>query len=92
MAGPYAFWFHTFSKLSTELRDITLFHELLNKRGKTYELTFGPLIPPEHSAGDATAVIRRIKHYVERVLASAPDVAFDPDGPQCQWRDAQNPK
>ncbi|MFT3728071.1 MAG: 1-acyl-sn-glycerol-3-phosphate acyltransferase [Terricaulis sp.] len=87
IAGPYAFWFHTFSKFSSELRDITLFHELLNKRGKTYELTFGPVIPPEHSVGDATAVIRRIKHYVERVLPNAPDVAFDPAGPECAWRD-----
>jgi putative hemolysin len=46
MSGPYSFWFHTFSKFSAELRDITLFHELLNKQGKTYKLTFGPLIPP----------------------------------------------
>jgi putative hemolysin len=87
VAGPYAFWFHTFSKFSAELRDITLFHELLNKRGKTYELTFGPVIPPEHSTGDATQVIRRIKHYVERVLPNAPDIAFDPAGPECPWRD-----
>lgn len=91
VAGPYAFWFHTFAKFSTELRDITLFHELLNKRGKTYELTFGPIIPPEHSTGDATAVIRRIKHYVERVLPQAPDVAFDPAGPECAWRDPPKP-
>ena len=87
VAGPYAFWFHTFSKFSAELRDITLFHELLNKRGKTYELTVGPGIPPEHSTGDATQGIRRIKYYVERVLPNAPDIAFDPEGPECPWRD-----
>lgn len=92
VAGPYAFWFHTFSKFSAELRDITLFHELLNKRGKTYELTFGPVIPPEHSVGDATSVIRRIKYYVERVLPNAPDIAFDPAGPECQWRDPPKPE
>lgn len=87
VAGPYAFWFHTFARLSAELRDITLFHELLNKQGKTYRLTFGPLIPPEHSVGDATSVIRKLKHYVERVLPAAPDQPFDPAGPECQWRD-----
>ncbi len=92
VAGPYAFWFHTFAKFSAELRDITLFHELLNKRGKTYELTFGPVIPTEHSTGDATSVIRRIKYYVERVLPNAPDVAFDPDGPECAWRDPPKPE
>jgi len=87
MSGPFAFWFHTFSKFSAELRDITLFHELLNKRGKTYTLTFGPLIPPEHASGEATSVIRKLKYYVERVLPHAPDTAFDPAGPECPWRD-----
>lgn len=91
VTGPWAFWFHTFSSFSQELRDITLFHELLNKQGKTYRLTFGPLIPPEQASGDATSITRRIKHYVERVLPSAPDVAFDPAGPECQWRDPPKP-
>jgi putative hemolysin len=87
VAGPYAFWFHTFSAISQELRDITLFHELLNKQGKTYTLTFGPLIPPEHVAGDAASVVRRIKFYVEHVLPGAPNTPFDPEGPECRWRD-----
>lgn len=87
VAGPYAFWFHTFSRISPELRDITLFHELLNKQGKTYRLTFGPLIAPEHSSGDAMSISRRIKHYVERVLPDAPGTPYDPEGPECQWRD-----
>ncbi len=87
MSGPYSFWFHSFAKFSAELRDITLFHELLNKQGKTYTLTFGPLIPPEHAAGDAASVIRKLKHYIERVLPTAPDQPYDPNGPECQWRD-----
>lgn len=91
VSGPYAFWFHTFSRLSGELRDITLFHELLNKQGKTYQLKFGPAIPAEHSAGDAASVTRKIKHHVERVLPQAPDAPFDPNGPECQWRDPPQP-
>ncbi|MEZ6023369.1 MAG: 1-acyl-sn-glycerol-3-phosphate acyltransferase [Hyphomonadaceae bacterium] len=87
MSGPYAFWFHTFAKVSAELRDITLFHELLNKQGKTYGLSFGPIIPPEHASGDAASVIRKLKHSIERVLPGAPDTPFDPAGPECQWRD-----
>jgi putative hemolysin len=87
MAGPYSFWFHSFAAVSAELRDITLFHELLNKQGKTYRLTFGPLIPPEHSTGESASVTRKIKHYIERVLPHAPDQPFDPSGPECQWRD-----
>ncbi|HET9231589.1 MAG TPA: 1-acyl-sn-glycerol-3-phosphate acyltransferase [Vitreimonas sp.] len=87
MSGPYSFWFHTFSKFSAELRDITLFHELLNKQGKTYKLTFGPLSPPEHAVGDSTSVIRKLKYYIERILPRAPDAPFDPAGPECPWRD-----
>jgi putative hemolysin len=92
MSGPYSFWFHTFSKFSAELRDITLFHELLNKQGKTYRLTAGPLIPWQDAAGDANSVIRKLKHYIERVLPAAPDQAFDPNGPECQWRDPPKPE
>lgn len=91
VSGPYAFWFHTFSKVSPELRDITLFHELLNKQGKTYKITFGPLIPPEHVARDSTSAIRKLKHYIERVLPEAPGQPFDPNGPECQWRDPPPP-
>jgi len=91
VAGPYAFWFHSFAAISSELRDITLFHELLNKRGKTYRLNFGRAIPPEQLAGDAAVVTRRIKHYVERVLGDGPDAAFDPEGPECAWRDPPAP-
>jgi putative hemolysin len=87
VAGPDAVWFHTFARFSSELRDITLFHELLNKHGKTYRLTFGPVIPPAHVAGDSTSVTRRLKHYVERVLSGDPNAPFDPNGPECAWRD-----
>lgn len=59
--------YYLFSKLSSELRDITLFHELLNKKGQTFRLTFGEVIDPQSlpkKAGDATAHIRKI---VERL-------------------------
>jgi putative hemolysin len=87
MSGPYSFWFHTFSTVSAELRDITLFHELLNKQGKTYRLTVGPVIRPEHVGGEANSVIRKLKYYIERILPGAADMPFDPAGPECPWRD-----
>ena len=37
--------FYWFANWNTELRDMTVFHELLNKRGKTFRIRFGPLIP-----------------------------------------------
>ena len=91
VTGPWSTLFHAFDGVSQELRDITLFHELLNKHGKTYHLTFGPLIPADQVAGDATVVTRKIKHYVERVLGEHPDAAYDPNGPECQWRDPPKP-
>ncbi len=87
MSGPYSFWFHAFAKFSAELRDITLFHELLNKQGKTYKLTFGPVISHTAVGADTTSAIRKLKHYIERVLPASPDTPFDPSGPECQWRD-----
>lgn len=92
LSGPYSFWFHTFAKVSAELRDITLFHELLNKQGKTYKLTFGPLIPPDQVGKDTNSDIRKLKYYVERVLPHAPDTPFDPNGPECDLRDPPKPQ
>jgi putative hemolysin len=86
VAGPHAFWFHLFDRFSAELRDITLFHELLNKQGKTYRLTVGPAIAHEILEEPITTT-RKIKRYVERVLGEAPDAAYDPGGPECTWRD-----
>ena len=91
VAGPYSFWFHTFNAFSAELRDITLFHELLNKAGRIYRLTFGPLIPASQVAGEAVSVTRKLKYYVERVLSADPNAQFDPAGPECQWRDPPKP-
>ncbi|HKP79527.1 MAG TPA: 1-acyl-sn-glycerol-3-phosphate acyltransferase, partial [Phenylobacterium sp.] len=36
--GPWSTLFHLFHGFSSELRDITLFHELLNKRGREFRL------------------------------------------------------
>ncbi len=61
------------SKMNGELRDITLFHELLNKRGSSFEMTFGPLIAPERFEGDATAHTNRLRDYVSTELARDPE-------------------
>lgn len=54
----YWFW-----NLNTELRDITLFHELLNKKNKTYRMTFGPAIQPGALAGDPKAVADALREH-----------------------------
>lgn len=54
--------YYLFSRLNAELRDITLFHELLNKKGKTFHLTFGERIDAQSlpkNADEATTLIRQ---------------------------------
>lgn len=67
-----------FSTLNPELRDITLFHELLNKQGSLFSMTAGPLIPPEALAGDSGDVTAALKDYVAYELAENADKAFVP--------------
>jgi putative hemolysin len=61
----------------TEMRDITVFHELLNKKGKTFRLRIGPLIAHEQIAdGDAAEVTTRLQHHCARVLAEDANAEF----------------
>ncbi|HXQ46843.1 MAG TPA: acyltransferase, partial [Caulobacteraceae bacterium] len=76
LKGPHPTLFHFFDRFSAELRDITLFHELLNKRGDRFDLAFGPRIPPEEVDGEASALTPRLKRYIERELARDPDTPF----------------
>jgi putative hemolysin len=76
LSGPTSRLFHLFDKVSPELRDVTLFHELLNKQGRPFRLTVGPVIPPERLDVDAAKATFSLKAYVERVLPAAPDALF----------------
>lgn len=61
----------------TEMRDITVFHELLNKKGKTFRLRIGPLISHEEIASGNTAeVTGRLQHHCARILAQDADAEF----------------
>jgi putative hemolysin len=69
--------FYWFANWNTELRDMTVFHELLNKRGKTFRISFGPLIPQERFAeGDPAAVTQRLQEHVVERMAKDPDAVF----------------
>lgn len=76
MTGPWSTLFHAFDRVSQELRDITLFHELLNKRGGRFTLTIGPLVPPDRLDADAEVATLALKAYVETVLPKEPDRPF----------------
>jgi putative hemolysin len=53
VTGPYSRLFHLFDKISPELRDVTLFHELLNKAGKPFGVVVGQPITPDRLDVDA---------------------------------------
>ena len=73
--SPLFYWFANGG--FTELRDMTVFHELLNKRGKTFKIRFGPLIPNEKIAeGDAAEVTQRLQEHIAERLAADPNAEF----------------
>ena len=77
LTGPWSTLFHFFDRFSGELRDITLFHELLNKRGKTFTLTIGRPVMPGAIASDPVIAAETMKRFVEQGLSSNADVEFD---------------
>lgn len=76
VAGPTSRLFHFFDRFSQELRDVTLFHELLNKAGKAFHLTVGQPIAPERLDADAARATLALKAFTERTLAQQPDAEF----------------
>lgn len=76
MTGPNSALFHLFDRVSQELRDITLFHELLNKRGKSFSVLFGQAIPPAAIDTDTVAASAAMKAFVEKTLPARPNAVF----------------
>ena len=76
VAGPESRLFHLFHRISPELRDITLFHELLNKKHQSFFLTVGKPIAPDRLDADTARATRALKAFTERVLPGQPDADF----------------
>jgi putative hemolysin len=76
VAGPDSTLFHLFDRVSEELRDITLFHELLNKKKAAFQLKVGKAIPPARLDIDAARATAGLKTFTERVLPEQPDADF----------------
>jgi putative hemolysin len=72
VAGPWPTLFHLFDGVSGELRDVTLFHELLNKQGKPFKITVGAQVPPSAMPADPAAAALAMKAYVENTLPADP--------------------
>ncbi|HEY5072748.1 MAG TPA: 1-acyl-sn-glycerol-3-phosphate acyltransferase [Caulobacteraceae bacterium] len=68
IAGPWSSLFHLFDRFNGELRDITLFHELLNKRGRRFRILIGRPAPATTLPSDAGEAARAMKAFVEETL------------------------
>lgn len=72
--------FYRLSRLNGELRDITLFHELLNKTQAEFDLTLGKIIPTHGLLGDGARVTEALKRHVAYTLAENPHAEFAGSG------------
>jgi putative hemolysin len=70
--------FYWLAKWSTELRDMTVFYELLNKKGNHFDFTVGQLIQPEALDGDVAEVTKALEHHTVMELAADEDAVFSP--------------
>ncbi len=68
--------FYWFAKWSTELRDMTVFHELLNKKGDRFDFTIGELISPERLDGDLNEVTAALEYHTVHALAMDGNATF----------------
>lgn len=69
-------FFYGVSRLSTELRDMTLFHELLNKKGRQFTVTFGAPIMPDALPCDPSEAAARLRAFVTERLSVDPKASF----------------
>lgn len=70
--------FYLLSKYSTELRDMTIFHELLNKKGRAFSITIGRPISHEALDGEPAEVAARLQHHTVHMLGRDRDAEFSP--------------
>lgn len=70
LEGPWSTLFHFFDRFSGELRDITLFYEMLNKRGRHFRLVVGAPVTAAALPADAVEAAAVMKAYVEKSLPS----------------------
>lgn len=76
MAARNSGLFYWFAKWSTELRDMTVFYELLNKKGNLFDFTIGNLIEPDQLDGDVTEITAALEQHTVHALASNSNAIF----------------
>ncbi|MBS9721520.1 1-acyl-sn-glycerol-3-phosphate acyltransferase [Tianweitania sp. BSSL-BM11] len=68
--------FYFLSKHSTELRDMTLFRELLNKKGMKFTFHVGKAIEPDALDGDPAELTAKLQTFTVETLKADPTASF----------------
>ncbi|MBO6638545.1 MAG: lysophospholipid acyltransferase family protein [Roseitalea sp.] len=68
--------FYLLAHRNPELRDMTVFHELLNKTGKTFSMTLGAPIAPDALDGDVQDLTVKLQDHCEHALKADKDAVF----------------
>ncbi|QPC85849.1 acyltransferase [Mesorhizobium sp. NBSH29] len=68
--------FYLLSKYSTELRDMTIFHELLNKKGRAFSVTIGKPIALEALDGEPAELAAQLQQHTVHAIAADRDAEF----------------
>ena len=76
MGGRNSGLFYFLARVSTELRDMTVFNELLNKKKAKFSVHFGKPIRPERLEGDLTDLTEQMRVHCAETLATDPDAEF----------------
>jgi putative hemolysin len=76
MGGRNSGLFYFLARVSTELRDMTIFNELLNKKNAEFRVHFGKPISPEALDGDLGEHTDRLRVHCAETLGVDPDASF----------------
>ena len=76
MGGRNSGLFYFLARVSTELRDMTVFNELLNKKNAKFRVHFGKPIRPDRLDGDLTELTEQMRIHCAETLAKDPDAEF----------------
>ncbi|QBX99749.1 glycerol acyltransferase [Rhodophyticola sp. CCM32] len=68
--------FYAFDALHPTLRDITLFHETLNKARQPFRVTIGRPVPPGELACDSAEAIVQLRNYTLALAGHMPAVSL----------------
>ena len=74
MSGSNSLLFYVLEIFNTELKDISLFRELINKKNIKYNIKFGKPIKPFSVGHDFEKETKKIQNYVEYTLGRPPSI------------------